>query len=181
MSKHSDVPIVLPASVPEKQPADRPSQPRAQERFPFTAAAEVYELRSQTRVKGRCSDLSSGGCYIDVISPFPAGALVRVRIERENIEFEAAAVVAYAHECMGMGLAFTEMKSEHREVLRFWIGELNGEQPCPPEVFTPEQEARGIDSDANMRLVTNELIYLLVRKKIITENEGAELLRGMFR
>ena len=32
-----------------------------------------------------------------------------------------------------------------------------------------------------MRLVLNELITLLVRKKIITEIEGAELLRQMFR
>jgi hypothetical protein len=32
-----------------------------------------------------------------------------------------------------------------------------------------------------MRLVLNELIYLLVRKKIISENEGSALLRQMFR
>jgi hypothetical protein len=82
---------------------------------------------------------------------------------------------------MGMGLTFTEMKREHQEVLRSWIGELSGELPCEPVVSTSEHESVAIDTNANARLVINELIYLLVRKKIITENEGAELLREMFR
>jgi hypothetical protein len=102
-------------------------------------------------------------------------------MERDGREFESAAVVAYAHVSMGMGLTFTEMKREHQEVLRSWIGELSGEASCEPVAFTPKHETVAIDTDANARLVVNELIYLLVRKKIITENEGAELLREMFR
>ena len=181
MSEHSDEPIVLPAPLPEEPQKSGGRESRAQVRFPFTAAAEIYELHSQTRLTGRCSDLSSGGCYIDTLSPFAVGTTVRVRLERDMHEFEAEAVVAYAHVSMGMGLAFKEMKREHQEILRFWIAELSGEKSREPVLSIPEPETEAEDADANMRLVLNELIFLLVRKKIFTENEGAELLHKMFR
>jgi hypothetical protein len=152
-----------------------------QVRFPFTAAAEVLELRSQTRVTGRCSDLSPGGCYVDTLSPFAVGSAVRVHIERESREFEAAAIVTYAHVSMGMGLAFTGIKREHQDILRSWIADLSSELPREPAASQAEPVAGAIEANANMRFVMNELITLLVRKKIITENEGSGLLRQMFR
>jgi hypothetical protein len=182
MSERSDAPIVFPAPLHEEPPKSGSPENRAQVRYPFTAAAEIYELRSQTRVSGRCSDLGAGGCYIDTLSPFAVGAVVRIRMKRDAREFEASAVVAYAHVSMGMGLAFTEIKREHQDVLRFWIADLSGEQTPEPAASATEPETEGaIEANANMRLVLNELIYLLVRKKIITENEGSALLRQMFR
>jgi hypothetical protein len=180
MSERSDMPIVLPAPLPEESAKGGGPERRAQVRFPFTAAAEVYELRSQTRVRGRCSDLSPGGCYVDTLIPFEVGAVVRVHIARDSREFEAAAVVTYAHVQMGMGLAFTEITRERQDVLRSWIAELSGKQPPEPAVSTSGPESGAMDAHANMRLVLNELIYLLVRKKIITEIEGAGLLRQVF-
>jgi hypothetical protein len=44
-------------------------------------------------------------------------------------------------------------------------------------------EGPAADADtivSNPRLVLNELINLMIRKKLITENEGAGLLRKMF-
>ncbi len=181
MSERSDTPIVFPAPSPEEPAKSSGHENRAQVRFPFSAAAEVYELRSQTRVTGRCSDLSSGGCYIDTLSPLPVGAVVKIRMERETREFEAGAIVAYAHTSMGMGLAFTEMDGEHQAVLRSWIGELSGEHPPEPVATTPEPEAGASNASSNAQLVLHELIILLVRKKIITESEGAGFLREMFR
>jgi hypothetical protein len=181
MSEPSDMPVMFPAPLPEEAAKGGGRENRAQVRFPFTAAAEVYELRSQTRLKGRCSDLSSGGCYVDTLSPFPVGAVVRVRIERDKREFEAESVVAYAHVSMGMGLAFKEIKPEHEDVLRSWIADLSGEQPPEPAASTSERETEATEVNANVRLVLNELITLLVRKGMITETEGARLLRQMFR
>jgi hypothetical protein len=181
MAERSDTPIVFPAPLREEPPKSETPENRAQVRYPFTAAAEIYEIRSQTRVTGRCSDLGAGGCYIDTLSPFAVGAVVRIRMKHDTREFEAAAVVAYTHVSMGMGLAFTEIKREHQDVLRSWIAALSGEQAPEPAASAAEPETGAIDANANIRLVLNELIYLLVRKKIITENEGSALLRQMFR
>lgn len=181
MPDRSDTPIVFPAPLREEPPKSGGPENRAQVRYPFTAAAEIFELRSQTRITGRCSDLGAGGCYIDTLSPFAVGAVVRIRMKNDTREFEAAAVVAYTHVSMGMGLAFTEIKREHQAVLRSWIGELSGEPVPEPAASATEPETGAVEGNANMRLVLNELIYLLVRKKIITENEGSALLRQMFR
>ena len=181
MSERSEMPIVFPAPSPEESAKSGGPESRAQVRFPFTAAAEVCELRSQARVTGRCSDLSAGGCYVDTLSPFAVGAIVRVRMERDVRVFEAVAVVDYAHVSMGMGLTFTEIKHEYHGVLRAWIAELSGEQIPEPAASTTEPEAGAIEADANMQSVLNELIYLLVRKKIIAENIGAEFIRKMLR
>ena len=96
MSERSDMPIVFPAPLPEEHAKGGGPERRAQVRYPFTAAAEVYDLGSQTRVTGRCSDLGPGGCYVDTLSPLVVGAVVKVRIERDMREFEASAVVLRA-------------------------------------------------------------------------------------
>ena len=181
MPERSDTPIVFPAPLREEPPKSEAPEKRAQVRYPFTAAAEIYELRSQTRVSGRCSDLGAGGCYIDTLSPFAVGAVVRIHMKRDAREFEAAAIVSYAHVSMGMGLAFTEIKREHQDVLRSWIADLSGEQAPDPAASATEPESGAIEANANVQLVLHELITLLVRKKIITENEAVGFLRQMFR
>jgi PilZ domain-containing protein len=181
MSEHSDMPIVLPAALSEESTAGGAPERRAEIRFPFTAAAEVYEIRSKTRVTGRCSDLALGGCYVDTLSPLAMGSVVRVRIERDSREFEAAAIVTYAHASMGMGLAFTEIKLEQQNVLRSWIADLSGEQPPEPAESAAGPETGTLETNANTRQVLNELVNLMVRKKIISETEGTGLLRQMFR
>ena len=45
--------------------------PRTTPRFSFIAEAEVSWPKDQTRVVARISELSSRGCYVDTVSPFP--------------------------------------------------------------------------------------------------------------
>jgi len=181
MAERSDLPVVLPAPSQRETPARPGTERRAGVRYPFTAAAEVYEVRSKARLAGRCSDLGYGGCYVDTISPLAVGSAVRIRIERDMRVFEAAAIVAYAHVSLGMGLAFTAIKDDYQGVLHSWIAELSGEQSPKLEVATAEAETGDYDSIANLRQVLNEFINLMVRKKMITENDAAGLLRQLFR
>lgn len=178
MSEPSDKPIVVPAPTPEKQ--DLPERRRAT-RFPFTASTKVQDLSSKASVTGRCSDLGNGGCYIDTLSPFVTGSAVKVSMERELREFEALAIVSYAHPSMGMGLKFTEIRPEHQAVLRSWIAELSGEQPRAPEAPVAGPEAGLVETIENQRHVLNELVHLMVRKRLITENEAAGILRQLVR
>jgi len=180
MSEQSDEPIVAPGAAAGES-TNGGAEHRRQTRYSFTASAEVFELRSQTRVAGRCSDLSLGGCYVDTLSPFPVGSVVRIRVERDTRELVSMAVVAYAHVSMGMGLKFTEIKPEHRAVLRYWIANLSGEEHPEPAAVTPNVQHELQENESNLRLVLSELITLLVGKKILTEKEGAEMLLQVFR
>jgi hypothetical protein len=97
---------------------------RAVRRCALVASAEVTELSSRTRLSARVSELGSGGCYVDAFNPFPEGALVELRILRDQGVFEAKARVAYTHASFGMGLAFTEMSRDHRLLLEDWLAEI---------------------------------------------------------
>ena len=97
---------------------------RAVRRCTFVASAEVTDLGSGARLSARTSELGLGGCYIDVLNPFPKDTLVRVRILRDQGIFEAEAKVAYCDPSFGMGLAFSQLTQEHRAVLEGWLVEL---------------------------------------------------------
>ena len=195
MSKISDSPMILvPGPLPVKSGAEIGPERRRTDRYPFTAESHVVEVRSQTRVAGRSSDLGLGGCFIDVLSPFPVGSLVRVRLERDRSVFEAGAKVCYSQQSMGMGLMFTEVKPEHQTILRTWVAELSGE-PLPepvlapsesdletsePEVASPEPDAEESLTVLQLQQVLNELINLMILKKVIGQAEGKALLRKLF-
>jgi len=149
-------------------------------RYPFTAVAEIIDLSSHARVAGRSSDLGLGGCYIDILSPFALGSAVLVRLEREKKVFEAMAKVMYAKYSMGMGLAFTEVKPEHQAVLQPWVAELSGEALPKFGVAAPGPESGNLSTVLSLQQVMNELVSLMVRKKLINETEGAALLRKLY-
>jgi hypothetical protein len=182
MSKISDKPLILvPGPKPVKSETGEGVERRRIDRYPFTAAAEIVDLRSQTRVSGRSSDLGLGGCYIDILSPFGLGSAVRVRLEREENVFEAMATVTYAQVSMGMGLAFTEVKPEYQSVLRAWVAELCGEALPELDGAAAGPEYATLSTVLNLQQVLNELVSLMVRKKFISDTEGAALLRQIFR
>jgi len=182
MSERSDKPLILvPGPKPVASATTTDPERRQAIRYPFTAAAEIIEVFSQVRVTGRTSDLGRGGCYVDTLSPLAVGAVVRVRVGREQRVFEAVATVIYSHLSMGMGLTFTEIKPEYQAVLDTWMAELSGEQLPEPNAPAAEPEASLSPTILDLRQVLNELVNLMVRKKIINENEGAALLRRMFR
>jgi len=190
MSESSDeLQTTLPAPASDEASTGSGAERRGVPRYPLSAAAEVVDLKSKARVTGRSSDLSVGGCYVDSISPFAVGSSVSVRLEHNQRKFETDAVVTYSHSSMGMGISFTGTTAEHRAVLQAWIAELSGEPvpgpetapvPQPPAIIPEEETDDTLDTISKVRQVMNEFINLMIRKKVITEKEGAGLLRQLF-
>jgi hypothetical protein len=65
-SKHS---TVSSGHVQSRKPAK--NERRCAQRQPFIATAEVIDVRTGGRLSVRTTDLSTGGCYIDTVNPFP--------------------------------------------------------------------------------------------------------------
>ena len=173
--------ITLPGPSSETVEKRDGTERRVYLRFPFTATAEVIDTHSGTRLLARASDLCIGGCYVDTPSPFAKGTTVRLRLNNDKQQLETLAVVAYSSAPMGMGLTFTEIQPDQLDILGSWMPKREGEPPSEKKMVVaggPAAEADTIVS--NPRLVLNELINLMVRKKLITENEGSGLLRKMF-
>lgn len=145
-------------------------------RFPLSAFAEIVEAQSHTRMSARISDLSRTGCYAEMLSPFPLGDLVKMRIMKNKTSFLAQAEVTNTSRGMGMGLKFTVVAPEQMELLENWIGELSG---ASSKYQTTEEE--DLESAAQIprnepSYVVNDIIMALMRKGILSDQEGKIML-----
>jgi len=68
-------PPATPAELVEK---------RSCPRFPFSFAVEALDPQADTRIKGRLSDISRNGCYMDTVNPFEKDATVTLSVTRDN-------------------------------------------------------------------------------------------------
>jgi len=162
-------------------------------RFPFTATVEAVETKTGTKVTGRTSDLSLGGCYVDTLSPFPVGTEAQVRIVRENETFEAHVKVIYSSIGMGMGLAFVSAQPKQVRLFQRWLLEISGQPPLSGQDSSPDASTNdaglqaGSDTTASEKtqtfknVVLSDLIMTLMQKKVLTQVEGKDLLRKLFR
>jgi hypothetical protein len=188
-----------PKSTAKSRVMGTPKERRQEARYSVAAMADATELKSQTRVSGRISDIGPGGCYFEAMSPFAVASDLRVRITRSEQTFVANAKVLYSTGGMGMGLLFSQMEPDQRELLHRWVGELSGSGveplvPVAPSSATEthaavvehgsapefEQEPEGAAATARandaQRKVLNELIITLIRKRVLTDAEGKALM-----
>lgn len=100
--------------------ADRRLYPR----FPHVAAVEVVEPISQTRVDGRTTEISLGGCYVTTANPLPPKTIIRISIHIEGIPFHSWARVVYNHTGVGMGIAFFDTAPDQRTHLKAFLAKL---------------------------------------------------------
>jgi hypothetical protein len=168
-SPESDAAAVLPS----------PSERRRTLRYPFSTAVEVTDIHSGGKMSGRTSDLGLGGCYIDTLNPFPVGTEVKVRILRGNEIFEAQAKVTFSQPTMGMGLAFVAAQPSHVRTFRKWIGEISGSTAPLAEPPSSEPTPTGI-SQTQSDAALSELILTLMKKQVLSDVEGRELLKKLF-
>ncbi len=107
---------------------------RQHKRHAFSATAEVVDMVSGTRLPTRAADLNKGGCYLDMMSPLPIGSNVRVRIRSDGAELTCTAVVRDSQPGMGMGVAFTDLDEERKNLIESWIKRLGSPGLAAPSV-----------------------------------------------
>jgi hypothetical protein len=95
-------------------------------RYNLIASADIVETASETSIKGRVSEISRKGCYIDVLNTLPVGSLVDVLISRDQGNFATKGKIIYALERMGMGVAFLDPPDNQLQILDSWLAELSG-------------------------------------------------------
>lgn len=99
---------------------------RREPRHPFFATVELLDAESEARIQARTGDLSLHGCYVNTMNPFPVASKVRVIITQTGETFTALGTVAHSQLNMGMGVSFTEVAQDQREILLKWLAKLHG-------------------------------------------------------
>ena len=96
-------------------------------------------------IRCQLTDLSLGGCYLEISSPFPASSRVTLSMRAAGVEVRAQGVVRIMHPDKGMGVEFTQGTAEHRAALERFVGVLTENRSLLPEMFV---QPEGLESDA---------------------------------
>jgi CheY-like chemotaxis protein len=92
----------------------------------------------------RLSDLSPGGCYLEMASPFPVRTRVILSLLAAKLQVQAGGVVRVMHPEVGMGVEFTQSTSQQRERVKQFIHALtSGRGVLPDLLVEPEGLDRG--------------------------------------
>lgn len=97
-------------------------------RYPFSAAAEIFDEREDSRTTSQVRDLSVGGCYVETPDPLPPGRDVLIEIYTDAEFVETHATVAFLEPSHGMGLTFSVMQPYFTSVLAKWLAHAQDEQ-----------------------------------------------------
>jgi CheY-like chemotaxis protein len=79
---------------------------RRQTRYACRLGAEVYQRGSSVRNYCHLSDLSPGGCYLEMPLAFAQGGLVEIVVRTEDMKLHLSGVVKASHPGYGMGISF---------------------------------------------------------------------------
>jgi CheY-like chemotaxis protein len=101
--------------APSAVQAAEPDNRRTQTRYACRLGAEVY--RAGSAVPNHCclTDLSSGGCYLEVPLPFPSGSGIEILVRTYEIKLRLRGTVQASHPGYGMGVAFELQTKEERD------------------------------------------------------------------
>jgi len=111
----SAVPSVAAAAAPHVNQETDSANRRTQARYTCRISAEVY--RTGISVPNHCclTDLSPGGCYLEVSLPFPIGSTVEILVRTYELKLRLRGTVQASHPGYGMGVAF-ELKTKEEQM-----------------------------------------------------------------
>ncbi|HWY23256.1 MAG TPA: PilZ domain-containing protein [Candidatus Acidoferrum sp.] len=95
----------------------------------------------------RCqlTDLSLGGCYLDIASPFPVSTRVTLSMRAAGVELRAEGIVRVMHPDKGMGVEFSQRTAEHRALLEKFLNLLTEHRDVLPELMV---EPEGLETES---------------------------------
>jgi DNA-binding NarL/FixJ family response regulator len=92
-----------------------PSNRRGQTRYACRLGAEVYQQGSSVRNYCHLSDLSPGGCYLEMSLAFPVGTPIEITVRTQEMKLRLSGLVKTSHPGYGMGVSFKLNTKDERQ------------------------------------------------------------------
>ena len=103
------------------------------QRYAWGANAQVRKKGVPVNTPCKVSDISLGGCYVELMMPFPEATPIEVDLFWRDRKLTIDARVATSHPTIGMGVSFFGFAEAQFRLLQELIDELSGKrQPAPP-------------------------------------------------
>ncbi|MBZ5501330.1 MAG: PilZ domain-containing protein [Acidobacteriia bacterium] len=108
--------------------------------------AQVSTQDDAIRLLGKITDISLGGCYVEMLSPLPVKTSVKLSFQQDDATLRLTGLVRLSQMSLGMGVAFTGMTPEGFERLRrltLPAGPSSSAPPAPAQAkATPARPPR---------------------------------------
>ena len=128
-------------------------------------------------IRCQLTDLSLGGCYLEISSPFPVSSRVALSMRAAGVEVRTQGVVRVMHPDKGMGVQFTQATPEHRAAVEKFLRVLSENRSLLPELLV---EPEGLESEAGsgqLNADTNDPLLQLFCRQSLTLEAFHEALR----
>jgi DNA-binding response OmpR family regulator len=119
----------------------------------------------------KLTDLSLGGCYLEVTTPFPLRTRIVLSMRVRDVQVQAEGVVRVMHPEVGMGVEFTQKTTQQREHVGRFIQALTESNGILPDLLV---EPEGLDvgeptpADPGAEDMDDPLLHLFLRKAELT-------------
>jgi PilZ domain len=131
--------VTLMTALPARAKTSEPqSERRLHQRYAWGANAQVRKKGIPVNTPCKVSDISLGGCYVELMMPFPEGTSMELDLFWSNRKISLDARVATSHPAIGMGVSFFGFSEEQYRSVQQLIEELSGKpQPTPAATKSP--------------------------------------------
>jgi hypothetical protein len=178
-----------PTAVPPIEGLIAPSEPHIEcRRFPRVSCrieATVVDELGAMNLPVKVTDVSLGGCYVEMLTPLPVNASVGLTLDTSQGAVQARGKVVTAQSGMGMGVAFTALSTADFERLREIVPPAaqpaEREPPKPRLPVSPPPSSNGaratkraLQLAPSTQEVLESILRILLRKGIVSEEEMAE-------
>jgi c-di-GMP-binding flagellar brake protein YcgR len=103
------------------------------------------------------TDLSSGGCYVEMPAPFPVRTRVILTMRLAKLESRADGVVRVMHPEIGMGVEFTRTTNQQRKHLEKFIHALKDNKGVQLELLVEPEGMNDAEPIGSKPLVFDEI------------------------
>lgn len=95
-------------------------------------------------IRCQLTDLSLGGCYLEISSPFPVSSRLTLSMRAAGAELRVQGVVRVMHPDQGMGVVFTQHTAGHRAAVEQFLSVLTENRTLLPELLV---QPEGLESE----------------------------------
>lgn len=129
-------------------------------------------------IRGQLTDLTLGGCYLEISSPFPVSSCVTLSMRAAAVEVRAQGVVRVMHPDKGMGVEFTQATPEHRAAVEKFLGTLSENRSISPELMVePEGLTAELQNPKSQPGDIDDPLLQLFSAELLTPDAFHEALR----
>lgn len=130
-----------------------------------------------SRIWARLTDISLGGCYLEIMSPLPVLTYVNLGLTVEEQHLQAKGQVVVSHPHFGMGVQFIDLSLPDRQMLESWIAVLAAKAGPPAGRRSGENPACTLDKESAALLVQSVTEFFRV-KPVMSREEFLQLVEA---